>query len=883
MVIHGLEGKEAVKFFDSDQVFGLNNSAVIKSRQKYGANELTGVKKKSLFKRILEALSEPMLIILEFAWVITVGVNLGKFIKSGDGDIYECLGILFAIAISVTLTIVMEGRSEKAFELLQTAYDNFGVKIIRNGEVELVERKDIVVGDIILLESGDKVAADGRLLETVDFSTDESMLTGESRNISKDAHKIYAEKTLLAERKNMVYSGTFVVTGTAKMIATAVGNEAEMGKIAGQIREKSEISAPLQEKLNRLGKIITIIGGISAGFVFILSVVRLALINELSFINVQDVFVEAIVLIVAAVPEGLPTTVAISLTLNVLKLAKSDALIRKLVAAETIGAVSVICSDKTGTLTQNKMTVQSVCTSEFCYRPETIKNKLIIDNIAVNSTADLRKNGKDFEFIGSGTECALLAAAEKNSGVDYRKMRNNAVVLKVKPFSSADKYMKTSVKTDFGQRILVKGAPEIILDFCALNGEQKNLILNRVSAEQRNAKRVIGFAHADVYADGREEYDYDGYAVITDPLRPEVKDSVAVCRNAGISVKMLTGDNISTAGSIARELNIINSPSEVVSADMIDNLPDEKLSKALNKITVIARSTPTTKLKVVNALKKSGEVVAVTGDGVNDAPAIKNADIGIAMGSGSEITKEAADIVLLNDSFSTIVKAISFGRNIYENFQRFIAFQLSVNLSAMLVVIGSLLIGLKNPFNALQLLWINIIMDGPPALTLGLETRGGENMNRKPIKRSAGIVTARMLLRIIFNGIFIGGVILCQYLFNFLNVDQTEKNTAVFTLFIVFQLFNAFNCRELGGESILKNFTSNKIMLLVFAATFVLQILLSELCGNFFETVHMSLGLWIKICITALSVIIISETYKAIYRYTKIRQKILKLRKKFLN
>ena len=851
--------------FSTSALYGLKRTQVDANRRRFGKNELEKKKKKSSFKRFIEALSEPTLVILEFAWVITVGVNLGKFIKTGSCDVYECIGILAAILISACLTVFMEGRSEKAFEILGAVYDKISVKVIRDGKTVVIPKEELVAGDVAFIETGDKIVADGRLIESNGLKTDESMLTGESDRVSKTVCEL-SDKTPLAERKNSVYSGTFASQGTGKMIVTAVGKYAELGKIAGEL-DADVCCAPLNEKLAKLGKKITIIGAISAGIAFFLSVLRLSLSSSLSFFTVQDAFIEAIVLIVAAVPEGLPTTAAIALSLNVLKLAKSNALIRKLVAAETVGCVSVICSDKTGTLTENDMKAERI-NGEFGKNSE----KNILLNSAINSSAVLKSDGASVKVFGSATEGALLKRALK-SGIDYEKMRDKRLIGGVLPFDSAVKYMATEYFQNGKSTIFLKGAPEKVLPL-TFSKEQSESILSAIAVFQKQGKRVIAFARKtgeffggdlsrEVKSGG---FTYDGYAVIADPVRKDVASSVAACKKAGIDVKMMTGDNPVTAAAIAMETGIITSSDEVVMADEIEAMPMDVLKEKIGSIGVIARSTPSVKLKVVEALKMTGAVVAVTGDGVNDAPAIKHADIGIAMGSGSEITKEASDIVILDDSFSTIVKAVSFGRNIYRNFQRFITFQLTVNVTAMIVVIASLACGLASPFNAVQLLWIDIIMDGPPALTLGLEKGGNEVLNYKPVRRTDGIITPRMLFKIAAQGLFMATLIVLEYLFDFLKAGRELVPTTLFCMFVIFQLFNAFNCRDLTGESIFRSAGKNKIMTAVFAATFAFQIVITRFLGGFFKTEPLSLVLWLIIIGVCFTCVIFSEGYKLAFR-----------------
>ena len=846
---------------------GLNDSQVLVNRRKYGVNEITKKKPKSIFKRIIDALLEPMLIILELSGVITLGVNIGKALKSGDGDFYECFGILFAILISVILTVVMEGKSQKAFETLNSVYDSVAVKVKRNGEIVMLPQNQIVVGDIVIVESGDKVSADGRIITSNNLSVDESTLTGESLAVNKDENLILIDKTPLAERKNMLYSGTFITAGYAEMVVTAVGDKAEIGVIASELDLKTVVSEPLQEKLDRLGKLIAILGLIASGFVLMLTVTKLFITNNVSFDTIEDAFLNSIILIVASVPEGLPTTVAIALTLNVVKLYKSNALIKKLVAAETVGCVSVICSDKTGTLTENKMKVNKII---YSTSPKSKQN--LHYNIALNSTAEI----KTAEF-GTATEIALLNYLQESKGDNYNLLRQTYKIVSRIPFDSKNKYMSSTFDINGKRVTYYKGAPEIIIEKCSLPIKEKSKILKEIKEYQKEGKRAIAFL-----SEVEGEIVFDGYALISDSVRREVYSSVLQCKNAGIKVKMLTGDNYYTAYSIAKELKIASDYSEVVNAYDIEEMSDNDLKKLLEKVTVVARSTPKNKLRIVKLLKEMGEVVAVTGDGVNDAPAIKHADIGIAMGGGSEVTKEASDIVLLDNSFATIVKAISFGRNIYQNFQRFITFQLSVNATAVAFIIVSLILGLENPFNTVMLLWINIIMDGPPALTLGLEGYSEKVMESSPVKRSDNIVTKKMLVKIGAHASIMCFILVMQNLYNFIGCGIGEMKTVLFNLFILFQLFNAFNSRELGSKSVFKDLKGNKLMLIVFSVTFILQIFLSECLRGFFKTTSLSIIVWCKIVLTALSVVVLSEIYKLIYRTLSKRLKRNKNLKKLL-
>lgn len=859
---------------------GLTKNQVIESKKQYGENTFTKEKPDSLIKRIWDASTEPMILMLIFAGIITFCVNVVRYIKGGEADFIECVGIFAAISLSVIITVFMEKRSAESFEILSKIGEDTSIKVIRDGRVELIMQKDIVVGDIICLEIGDKIPADGRIIESIFLEADESSLTGESNPVDKNANDVFDdEKTPVAERSNMLYSGCFITNGTGKIVVTSVGNKTEFGQIAKELSKVEKSSTPLQEKFDKLGKNITLLGGSAALIIFIIQLVIFITNKTANFETVSDAFITSIILIVAAVPEGLPTIVAVSLAINIIKMSKENALVKKMIACETVGCINVVCSDKTGTLTQNRMSVVNIYSNNKLISSNEIDNNYLIENFCINSTANLNLENNKIKFIGNPTECALLLSAEE-SGYDYKRYRENSEIMYVCPFSSEKKMMSTFLKKAHKFIAYTKGSPEKIISVCNLTNDEKENIENQIQQFQEKSYRIIGFSHKifDEMPSCCEEFIesdmmFDGFVAISDPLREDVFDSVNKCRDAGIDLKILTGDNIVTAKSIAKELNILKDDDKVVEARDIEGMTDEEFYKCVDNIKVIARCTPSIKMRVVNVLKSKGNVVAVTGDGINDAPAIKNADVGIAMGiSGTEVSKEASDIVLLDDSFSTIVKAVQWGRGIYENFQRFIQFQLTVNLSSVIVVLASILAGFVSPFSALQLLWINIVMDGPPALTLGLEPIRKDLMKRKPIKRNSNIITKEMLYRIVFNGLFISLVFMIQHVNNFLGCTKEQEATVLFTLFVIFQLFNAFNCRELNGESVFKNMIENKLMLKVFTCTFLLQIVITQFGGNLFGTVPLEFNLWIKIIITSLSIILVSEIFKIVTLKLGIRE-----------
>lgn len=871
------EKTELLATYGANANRGLTEAQAQKNKEQYGENALTRRKPDTLLKRLWDAATEPMLLMLIAAGLIALAVNIVRQVTGGEADFLECVGVFVAIALSVVISVVMEGRSAKAFEALSKINADMTVRAVRDGQTVTLQSAHLAVGDVVLLSAGDKVPADGQLLESTALQVDESALTGESFPVKKDSKLVLTdEKTPLAERANMLYSGTFVTEGNGRLLVTAVGDATEFGKIAGELGNAEKSSTPLQEKLARLGKTITVLGVIAAGIVFAAQLISFALHGGLHLEAVMEAFITSIVLIVAAVPEGLPTIVAVSLSINIIKLSKQNALVKKMIASETIGCISVICSDKTGTLTENKMTVRAFYDTRWHKEAAALQNEYLIHNICLNTTADLAPDGG---FIGNPTECAMLRFFEQaDTGNTYRREREDHTRLCAFPFSSELKHMTTISNVDGRILSYVKGSPECVLDMCALQPDRLAELCRVLVQAEEQAMRVIAFAHKELAemedfsakeAHRRMESDmvFDGFVAIADPLRSDVYDAVAACRSAGVGVKILTGDNIVTATAIAKELDLLADGCVALEAKEVEEMSDRQLQKMLPKISVIARSTPTVKMRVVKLLKARGDVVAVTGDGINDAPALKNADVGIAMGiSSTEVSKEASDIVLLDDSFATIVKAVEWGRNIYENFKRFISFQLTVNIASVICVFVSVLMGLPAPFTALQLLWINIIMDGPPALTLGLEPGYSDLMRRRPTNRSENIISKGMLARITATGVYMSVVFLLQYKLNFLGAARGEMTTVLFTLFVLFQLFNAFNCRELHSESIFCHLFKNKLMLLVVGCTFVLQVLIIQFAGAFFGTVPLGIAMWGKLFALAFSVIVLSEVIKVFAR-----------------
>ncbi len=845
---------EVLRELGGDRRQGLTEEAVRASREAHGANELSRPEQIGWFKRIIEAFKEPMILLLVMALLIMVGVNVAHLLSDGHTEFAECVGVALAILLSVGISVGMEGRSAKAFEALRGMGADVHPRVLRNGKSVRIPQSELVVGDIMFVGTGDKLTADGRLIESSGLVADESALTGESAPVEKDATAQVAESAPVAERPTMLYAGSYVTAGTGLMVVTAVGMHTEFGRIAAALATQSTGKTPLQERLAKLGKWVTIAGVAAAILVFVVQLLQ-GFLNHggITWTGVGEAFISAIVLIVACVPEGLPTIVAMSLAINVLKMAKQNALVKKLIACETIGCVTFICSDKTGTLTENRMTVISLVGPDG---ERTEPQGDLLTNMCVNATADLSDDGKG--FVGNPTEGALLVAAAK-AGHEPAALRAQANIVDVEPFSSDTKRMVTKLGGD-RPLTLMKGSPEAVLAACGLAGEAKASAEAAMAKWQDQACRVLAFAHAE----GDGPLVYDGFAAIADPVREDVPPAIDACRTAGISVMMLTGDNLITATAIARSLGMLEGDHRAVTAAELEKLDDAAFAEALKSVRVIARSTPSVKLRVVRTLKAQGESVAVTGDGINDAPAIKEADVGVAMGiTGTEVTKEACDILLLDDAFATIVRAIRWGRGITDNFKRFILFQLTVNVSAVLVVLVAVILDEPPPFSPLELLWVNIIMDGPPALCLGLERMSDDLLRRKPIRRDAPLVSRGMVMRMAVIGGLIAAVCLLQLkgVVNFLGVDLTnaaELGTAVFTLFVFCQLANALAARRPEGGNPLGGLTGNPALVCALFIAAVLQWVIVVWGGAAFGTVALGVEVWVRILLVAACVPIIA-------------------------
>ncbi|HWQ63468.1 MAG TPA: calcium-translocating P-type ATPase, PMCA-type, partial [Methanospirillum sp.] len=757
----------------------------MESRETYGKNEMTPPKRIPVWKQYLDKYQDPIIRIL------LIAVALSALVAIIEGNsLIDTLGIALAVILSTSIAFFTEFRSNREFDALNAMRDDTAVKVVRNKSPTIVPLRDIVVGDMILLEAGDMVPADGFLIQTSDIEADESAFTGESEPVRKNEN-------------DPALKGSYITAGRGILIATAVGDTTKMGKIASSLTEGSRPDTPLQVKLKDLAHLISKFGYVMAGLI-----ITLVLVQELvlgvppeSMLDLFRILLQAcmfaVVIIVVSVPEGLPVSVTVSLALTMRKMTRAKSLVRRLIACETIGSVTVICTDKTGTLTMNQMEVAASSIEvplEIQDIPDNAAGWISL-NAAVNSTAELDHVDGRMITVGNSTEAALLRWLHR-AGIGYQEIRKSYPLIYQDFFNSKKKQMSSTIS--FGTRtfILVKGAPEIIAAQCSPTPD-----LTHLHNLAGRAMRTLAFAHGEISSESDlTTLTWDGYVGIRDEVRPDVPDAVQNCKDAGVTVKMVTGDSAETAATIARETGILGSGLIMTGPDFRE-LTDDKRKEIAGEIQVLARSDPHDKLLLVKALQSNGEVVAVTGDGTNDAPALRSADVGLAMGiAGTEVAREASDIILLDDSFPTIEQAIWWGRALYENIQRFLIFQLTINIAAAILTFIAPLLGFAPPFTIIQLLWINIVMDSLAALALCSEAPHPALMKRNPIPRSASVITPYMTQSILITaGIYIlagiGALILGL---PFMNTPQ-EQASAFFAGFVIAQVWNGINCRGING------------------------------------------------------------------------------------
>lgn len=882
---------------------GLTDQEVLQSREKYGANLLTPPKRPSLLKLYLEKFEDPVVRVLLIAAVFSLIISVI------ENEYAETIGIIAAILLATGIGFYFEYDANKKFDLLNAVNEETLVKVIRNGRIQEIPRKDVVVGDIVVLETGEEIPADGELIEAISLQVNESNLTGEPVINKTIIEADFDEEVTYAS--NLVMRGTTVVDGHGSMKVLRVGDATEIGKVARQSTEQTTEPTPLNIQLTKLANLIGKIGFTVAGLAFLIFFIKdVVLYFDFGALNgwhdwlpvlerTLKYFMMAVTLIVVAVPEGLPMSVTLSLALNMRRMLATNNLVRKMHACETMGAITVICTDKTGTLTQNLMQVHE---PNFYGLKDGGKladddiSRLIAEGISANSTAFLEETGEGEKpkGVGNPTEVALLLWLNSQKR-NYLELREGARVLDQLTFSTERKFMATLVKSPLiGKKVLyIKGAPEIVFGKCKeviLDGRRVDSVEYRSTVEaqllgyQNMAMRTLGFAFRLVEDNEPDDcvalvsennLNFLGVVAISDPIRPDVPAAVAKCQSAGIGIKIVTGDTPGTATEIARQIGLWK-PEDTehnrITGVAFAELSDEEALDRVMDLKIMSRARPTDKQRLVQLLQQKGAVVAVTGDGTNDAPALNHAQVGLSMGTGTSVAKEASDITLLDDSFNSIGTAVMWGRSLYKNIQRFIVFQLTINFVALLIVLLGSIVGTELPLTVTQMLWVNLIMDTFAALALASIPPSESVMNDKP-RRSTDFIISKAMQHNIFGVGTLFLVVLMAMIYYFTNADggmTVQRLTIFFTFFVMLQFWNLFNARVFGTtDSAFKGLTKSYGMELIVLAILGGQFLIVQFGGAVFRTEPLDWQTWLIIIGSSSLVLWIGELIRLVKRLTQ--------------
>lgn len=787
---------KVLEILNADEKKGLSPKQVEKLKEKYGPNKLKEKKKKTNLQRFFEQFKDVMILILIVAAVISFAIAC---VDGNPKEFFEPALILLIVVLNAVMGVMQESKAEKALDALKNMSAPHA-RVLRDGEEKIIDASELVPGDIIMLEAGDFIPADARLLHSVSLKSEESALTGESVPSEKDADADINENAPLGDRSNMVFSGCSITYGTATAVVTATGMDTEMGKIANLLDSEAEGQTPLQEKLAQLGKYLGVLALAACAIIFVVGLVN--------GIPVMEIFMTAVSLAVSAIPEGLPAIVTIVLSIGVQRMVKRNALIRRLPAVETLGSASIICSDKTGTLTQNRMTLVQAYIDGWC------ENESITDNNSEDVKELLKyatlccdgsvvfHDGEE-QHIGDPTETAIVLAAHKN-GIPKEELSKEYPRLGEIPFDSDRKLMTTINKIDGKNIVIVKGAFDVMADRCIAGDLKTAKVVTEAMSEKALRVLAVGYKEIDsvpetLTSDELENgLTFMGLVGMIDPPRPEAKKAVETCRKAGIKPVMITGDHVVTASAIARELGILEDGDKAITGAELDAMTDSEFDSVLESISVYARVSPENKIRIVKAWQRKGQVVSMTGDGVNDAPALKAADIGCAMGiTGTDVAKGAADMTLTDDNFATIVEAVREGRGIYANIKKVVGFLLGTNIGEVITVFVAMLLWHKTPLLSMQLLWINLVTDSMPAIALGMEAVESDVMERKPKPKNEGIFAHGLGIRVVLQGLMFGTLTLIGFKVGE-NVTGTLAGgqTLAFMVLALSQVVQAYNMRS---------------------------------------------------------------------------------------